>query len=150
MVEMALGWFVVTTAFTSAFEYGYIFYQYNSLFNAINNGARYASMYPYDVNSSDYTTSATSQFQTAVQDMVLYGDPTGASTTLVLKNLKSTNLVITVSPTGSGATWTPASITVSIGTDTNGYTIDGLFGSFIFKGKPTVTYPFVGNYTGAQ
>ena len=25
--------------------------------------------------------------------------------------------------------------------------IDGIFGSYTFKGKPSVTYPFVGNYT---
>ena len=84
MVEMALGWFVVTTAFTTTFEYGYIFYQYNSLFNAINNGARYGSMYPYDTSSA---TPNANDFTTSVQDMVLYGDPTGASSTLVLRNL---------------------------------------------------------------
>jgi Flp pilus assembly protein TadG len=150
LIEMAVGWFIMTTVFGAAFEYGYIFYQYNSLFNAVNNGARYASMYPYETNTPTYTTN----FQSSVQDMVLYGDPTGSSSTLVLRNLKASNISMSVTGTGSYTstpnTWIPTAVTVSIATDTNGYTIDGVFGSFKFSGKPTVTYPFVGNYTGAQ
>jgi hypothetical protein len=112
-------------------------------------------MYPYDTNTPNYASSATSHFQAAVQDMVVYGDPTGSSTTTpVLTNLKTTNVSISVTGTGdySGTpnTWVPTAVTVAIATDTNGYTIDGIFGSFKFTGKPTVTYPFVGNYTGAQ
>ncbi|HEV2198420.1 MAG TPA: TadE/TadG family type IV pilus assembly protein [Bryobacteraceae bacterium] len=150
LIEMAVGWFIITTVFGAAFEYGYIFYQYNSLFNAVNNGARYASMYPYDTNSPTYSDN----FKHSVQDIVLYGDPTGSSSTLVLRNLKTSNITITVTGTGDSSgtpnTWSPTQMTVAIATDTNGYAIDGVFGTFTFKGKPTVTYPFVGNYTGNQ
>jgi len=154
LIEMAIGWFIITTVFGAAFEYGYIFYQYNSLFNAINNGARYASMYPYDTNSPNFSSNSNSYFQTAVQDMVLYGDPTGTSTSLVLRNLKAANISISVTGTGSYSgtpnTWVPTEVTVSVATGSNGYAIDGVFGTFTFTGKPAVTYPFVGNYTGAD
>ena len=143
MIELAIGATLFTTIFASAFEYGYIFYQYNSLYNAVNNGARYASMYPYDSSSPTYSTN----FGNSVQDVVVYGDPSGASTTPVLRNLTTSN--VTITPAGVGdstatpSTWSPTTMTVSI----TGYTIDGIFGSFTFNGKPTVTYPFVGVYS---
>lgn len=148
MIELAVGWFVITTVFGSAFEYGYVFYQYNCLFNAVNNGASYAARYPYDTSSPTYSTN----FQNSVQDMVVYGDPTGSSTTTpVLKNLKTSNVSITVTGIGDStatpSNWSPTAVQVKIATDTNGYTIDGLFGSFTFKGKPSVTYPFIGQYS---
>ena len=146
MIELALGATVLGTVFASAFEYGYIFYQYNFLYNAVNNGGRYASMYPYDASSPDYTTNPTSHFGPAVQDMVAYGDPSGASTSPVLKNLGTSNVTISVTGTGDStatpSTWVPSTIKVSI----SNYTISGIFGSYTFNGKPSVTYPFVGNY----
>jgi Flp pilus assembly protein TadG len=142
MIELAIGVTVLSTVFTYAFQYGYTFYQYNSLYNAVNNGARYASMYPYDRSSSTYSDN----FGSAVKDMVVYGDPTGASSAAVLRGLTTDKVSITVNGVGDSTTipssWSPTSITVSI----SSYTVNGVFASQTFTNKPSVTYPFIGNY----
>ena len=142
MLELAIGGTVIMTAFIYSFQYGYTFYQYNSLYNAVNNGARYASMYPYDTSSATYSDN----FGNSVKSMVVNGDPTGSSTTAVLGGLTTDKVTITVAGTGNSAatpsTFSPTSITVSI----SSYTVNGVFGSTTFTNKPSVTYPFVGNY----
>ncbi len=77
MLEFALGSGILVTIFVSTFQYGYFFYQYNLVENVVNNGAHFAAMQVYDTNTSTPTTAWT----TAVKKMVLYGDPTGGSTT---------------------------------------------------------------------
>src|SRR5207245_9985969 len=47
-----------------------LFYVYNTLVIAVREGARYASIKPYDST----TTTPTSAFQNAVRNMVVYGD----------------------------------------------------------------------------
>ena len=75
--------------------------------------------------------------------MVVYGDPTGTSTTPVVKGLATSNVTITIGYIGSaGTTFTPTSVTVAI----TGYTINGVTGTYTLTGKPAVTYPFQGMY----
>jgi Flp pilus assembly protein TadG len=138
MVEFALGSGILVTIFVSTFQYGYFFYQYNLLVNVVNNAAHFAAMQVYDSNSTAPSTAWT----TAVRKMALYGDPTGTSTTLQVKNLTNSNISITVAGSGSGSTFTPTSMTVAI----TGYTIDGVTGKYVLTGKPAVTYPFQGLY----
>ena len=138
MLEFALGSGILVTVFISTFQYGYFFYQYNLLVNVVNNAAHFAAMQVYDSN----TTTPSSAWKTAVQDMVLYGDPTGGSTTLQVKNLTASNISITVGSVGSGSTFSPTSVTIAI----TGHTIDGVTGKYVLTGKPAVTYPFQGMY----
>jgi Flp pilus assembly protein TadG len=137
-IEFALGSGILVTVFVSTFQYGYFFYQYNLLVNVVNNAAHFAAMQVYDSSTNAPSTA----WKTAVQNMVLYGDPSGSSTTLQVKNLKTTNISITVGSSGSGSTFTPSSVTIAI----TGYTIDGVTGKYVLTGKPAVTYPFQGLY----
>jgi Flp pilus assembly protein TadG len=136
MVEFALGSTILVTVFGAAFQYGYIFYQYNALENAVMNGARFASQYRYD----SLTSTPSTAFSTAVKNMVVYGDPTGTSTTTLLKNLGTGNVDLTVTMLGTGTNLIPSAMTVSI----NSYTVDAIFGSFTCTNKPTVTYAYQG------
>ena len=138
MVEFALGSTLLVTVFTGTFQYGYIFYQYNALFNAVNNGAHFGALQIYDTN----TSSPSSAYSTAVKNMVVYGDPTGTNTTPVVKGLTTGNVTITIGNVGSGSTFTPTMVTVAI----NNYTINGVTGTYTLTGKPAVTYPFQGMY----
>src|SRR5258708_768375 len=105
MVEFALGSGILVTVFVSTFQYGYIFYQYNAIFNAVNDGAHYAALLTYDSNGS----APSSTYTTNVKNMVVYGDPTGQTTTHVVRGLAPSNMTITVGYTfsrlGMGVCW---------------------------------------------
>ena len=143
MVEFALGSGILVTVFTSAFQYGYIFYQYNSLENAVANGAHYASLRPYNAQCSSPSDTT---YSDAVKNMVVYGDPTGTNTTPVVKNLATSNVTVAISPTQTTCptvTWTPSTVNVKI----TGFTIDAIFGSFTANNKPSVTYVYQGIFS---
>jgi Flp pilus assembly protein TadG len=122
---------VLLSAFTGTFQFGYTFLQYNNLENAVARGARYASLVPYDSASTTPSTA----FRTAVQNMVLYGTPTAGSTP-VLPNLATSNVNLTVTFTNG----IPSLMTVSI----TGYTINSIFASQALTNKPQVAYAYQG------
>ena len=66
MIEFALSFFLIFGFFAGTFQFGYMFYAYNTLVNAVRDGARYASLKPYDSASA----TPSSGFQTAVQNQV--------------------------------------------------------------------------------
>jgi Flp pilus assembly protein TadG len=131
IVEFAMGAGVLLAAFFGTFEIGYSSIQYDKLEMAVAEGARYASIVPYD--SATATPSAA--FLSAVQNMVLYGSPT-AGTSPVLTGLTTGKVNLTV----TFANGVPSSMQVSI----SGYTINALFGTYTLTGKPQVTYPYQG------
>jgi Flp pilus assembly protein TadG len=142
ILEFALGSTILVTVFTSAFQYGYIFYQYNALENAVANGAHYAALRPYDQQCS----TASSTYSNAVKNMVVYGDPTGTNTTPVVKNLATTNVTVTMSPTQTICptdTWAPSTVNVKI----SSFTIDAIFASYTATNKPSVTYEYQGIFS---
>jgi len=136
MVEFAIGAGVLVSAFTGTFQFGYTFYQYNAMSNATNEAARYAAMRAYD--SSTSTPSAA--FQTAVQNMVVYGDPAGGTTPIV-PGLTTSNVVLTVTFTNG----VPAKMTVAI----TGYSLNTAVAFMNFNNKPRATYPYQGFYSPA-
>jgi Flp pilus assembly protein TadG len=136
MVEFALGSTILVTVFTSAFQYGYIFYQYNTLEHAVMNGARYASQYKYD----SLTDTPSTAYSDAVKNMVVYGDPTGTHTTPIVKGLAISNVNVTMTMMGSGSNLIPNTVTVSI----SNFSMDAVVGKFTCNGKPTVTYVYQG------
>ncbi len=131
MLEFAIGSGVLMAVFTGTFQFGYTFLQYNNLENAVARGARYASLVPYD----SATTTPSAAFQTAVQNMVLYGAPT-TNLSPVLPGLTAANVNLTVTFTNG----VPSAMTVSIG----GYTINSVFATTTLTRKPQVTYPYQG------
>jgi Flp pilus assembly protein TadG len=135
MIEFALGSFVLMGALTGTFEFGYTFYVYNNLVTAVNNGAKYAALRSYEQTSS----TPSSCFTTAVQDMAVYGDPTGTNTTPVAPGL--TPGVVSLAVTFSNGV--PSAMTVGIST----YTIYSVFASKTLSNKPQVTYPYLGPYS---
>jgi len=133
MVEFAIGAGVLTSIFAGTFQFGYTFYQYNLLKNAVSDGARYASLRTYDSS----TSTASNGFQTAVQNMVVYGDPGGGSSPIA-PGLASGNVNLSVTFTNG----VPTAMTVSI----TGYTIGAVFGTTTLNNKPSVTYAYQGVY----
>lgn len=135
LVELTLSLTFLSALFLGVWQYGYAFYIYGELEEAVRAGARYASQRTY--NSG--TATPTADFQTAVENVVVYGDPAPATgATPVAPGLTTGNVSLTVTfPSGA-----PTQMTVAI-TD---YQIPTYFGNTTLSGKPTTTFPFVGIY----
>jgi len=138
MVEFAIGATILASVFTGTFEFGYLFYIYNNVETAVNNGAKYAALRAYEMTS----TSASSCFTTAVQDMVAYGDPSGATTNSVAPGLTPSKVTVTVTFANS----VPSQMTVAI----NSYTINAVVATITLTNKPQATYPFLGRYAPGE
>ena len=136
IVEFAVGSGVLLAVFSGTFEFGYTLLQYNKLIGAVTQGARYASIVPYDSG----TSSPSAAFLAGVQNMVLYGKPVAAATP-ILPGLTPANVRLEVTFVNG----VPNSMAVSI----TGYTINALFGVHTFTGKPLVTYPYQGVWAPA-
>lgn len=131
LVEFALTFIILITVFSGAFEFGYAFFAYNTLVNAVREGSRYASLRPYD----SITSTPTSAFNTAVQNMVVYSNPAGG-TTPILRGLTTSNVQLSVLNSGSA----PLQVTVSI----TGFSLDAVFGIVTLNGKPSCSFPYLG------
>jgi Flp pilus assembly protein TadG len=141
LIEFALSFFLVFAVFAGIFQFAYSFYVYNTLVTAVREGARYASIKPYDST----TTTPSNTFKTAVQNMVVYRDANPANgTPPVVAGLQLSNvaLAVTGGPTG-GTLNAPTQMTISI----TGFTVDAVFGSWNLTGKPNCTFPYTGILT---
>jgi len=138
MIEFALSFFLIFGFFAGTFQFGYTFYAYNTLVSAVRDGARYASLKPYD----SATATPSDAFVLAVQNQVVYGDPDPpAGATPILSGLTTANVSVTVTPGAAGAAMTPpVAMTVSI---TN-FQINSVFSSATLNGRPSSTYPYTG------
>ncbi len=135
LVELTLSLTFLSALFLGVWQYGYAFYIYGELEEAVRAGARYASLRTYNSASS----TPTADFLAAVQNLVVYGDPApAAGATPVAPGLATGNVSLTVTFSSS----VPTQMTVAI---TN-YQIPTYFGSTTLTGKPTTTFPFVGIY----
>ena len=133
-IEFTLCTLLLIPVFLGTWEFGFTFFQYAQLKNAVRAGARYASEQTYD--SAD--TTPTAAFLTKVQKMTVYGDPAADTTsaTPVVAGLTPNNVQLTVQFT-SGA---PSSTTVSI---TN-FKVLSYTGKVTLNGKPYVWFPYLG------
>jgi|SRR5215469_1452376 len=131
MVELALAVPLILLLFSGAFQFGYYFYVYDQLESAVRDGARYAALRPYDSS----TSTPASDFSTAVENMVVYGVPSGG-TQPVVTGLSTSNVNLTVSLTNDVPTQMQVSIT--------GVKIYGIFGTWTLNGKPSATFPYGG------
>ena len=132
LIEFALGWSVLWALFFGVYQFGYAFYVYNTLQAAVANAAQLGSKMSYD-------TGTPSNYTTALQNLVVYGDETAGTTPLV-PNLTTSEVSVVVSPTSY-----PTTVSVAI----NGYTIDAFFKKFTLAYKPQATTAFFGQVTCA-
>jgi Flp pilus assembly protein TadG len=124
ILEFALSATVLVGLFAGAFQVGYTFYAYNRLEQAVRRGAQYASLKP--------------QATTEIKNMVVYGDasPTAAAPP-ILNGLSTSNVRVRV----AGTMDEPVSVTVAI----DGYRINAVFSTTSLNGRPSVTFPYVGD-----
>ena len=140
LIEFALSFFLIFAVFSGIFQFAYSFYVYNTLVVAVREGARYASLKPYDST----TTTPTSGFRNAVRNMVVYGDPDPANGAQpIVPGIQTSNVMLTVTGGGAGTLTAPTQMTVSI----TGFSVDAVFGTWNLNGKPNATFPYMGILT---
>ncbi len=132
-IEFALSFALLFSIFAGVFQFGYAFYIYNTLENAVRAGARYASLRVYD--SGTETPSAA--YLSAVRNTVVYGSPSGGGQPVVA-GLTTSHVIVTMTMERN----VPVQVAVAI----NEYTIDALFTSFNLTGKPAAAFPYVGRF----
>ena len=147
MIEFALSALVLTLMFIITFQFGYAFYVYNKLQTAVRNGARYASVRNFNAGNA----SSRTKFQTAVQQMVVYGDPALSSGTPVVPGLATGALTVSITDangTAASSTVMPDRVQVQV----TGYNLDALFRTYSLTTKPVEAFPYVGLYlpTGTE
>src|SRR4051794_8548845 len=92
MLEFGLASLVLIPLFLGTFQFGYTFYVYNLLSTQIRAGARYASLRTFRCSNSAGITA----FKTAVANMVVYGDPTGTATTVLVPGLTTAGVDVEI------------------------------------------------------
>lgn len=132
LIEFAIAFGFLFPLLTGTFQFGYAFFLYNELQNAVRQGARYAAFKTYDSASSTPSTA----FSNSVKNVVVYGDPTGGSVPIV-PSLTTDNVNLTVTYV-SGV---PGMMTVSI----QNYTLDAFLRTFSIN-KPSASFSYVGVY----
>jgi Flp pilus assembly protein TadG len=139
MIEFTLSMLVLVPLFMGAWAFGYTFFQYSQLENAVRAGARYASTLNYD---SAANSGPSASFLTAVQNMTVYGDPAADTTTAtpVVTGLTTSNVALTVAFGNGGA---PSTMTVNI----TGFQVNSYIGKISLNGKPYVWFPYVGYWS---
>ena len=150
MLEFAIGATVFVALFTGTFQYGYSFYIYNNLISAVRAGTRYGAIARYTSLSgfsmasppvAGYTTPNgpnQTAFVSAVQNVVVYGDPAGG-TAPVAPGLTTNNIKVDVTFV-SGA---PDKVWVRV----NGYSLNAIFGNWTMNDKPSFTMVYQGAFT---
>ncbi|MEP7353330.1 MAG: TadE family protein [Acidobacteriota bacterium] len=140
MIELALSAGVMLAFLGGTFQFGYTFYAYNQLVTAVGNGARYAAMRTY----RSATPEDIEKGREAIRNMVVYGDSKpDPGAVPVVANLKPQQVQVEWTPGEHGA---PNAVTVSI----SHFAIDAVFTQFDFGGRPSVEFPYVGNYAPAE
>jgi TadE-like protein len=140
MLELAISASVMVTCLMGTFQFGYTFYVYNQLVTAVGNGGRYAAMRTYR-GASDRDVELGNR---AIRNMVVYGDPEpGPDAAPIASKLAPEQVEVRWIMDENGA---PAAVDVSI----RGYTVDAVFKTFTFTGRPAVEFPFVGPLAASQ
>lgn len=139
MLELAISAGVMVSCLVGTFQFGYTFYTYNQLVTAVGNGARYAAQRTYRSGNENVEQS-----NAAIRNVVVYGDPQPSPDTApVVPKLTPAEVDVRWDLAGDGA---PLNVNVAI----KGYTMDAIFRSFTFDGRPAVQFPYVGKYAAGE
>jgi len=131
VLELALSMPVLVGLALGTLQFGYSFYVYNELEQAVRAGARYASLRDYASSTKDPDPA----YMTAVKNVVVYANPQGG-TLAVIPGLKPEYVMVNVDFPNKA----PVSVTVAI----SGYTLPQIIGGVPLKNKPSTQFPYMG------
>ena len=140
MLELALSAGVMVACLSGTFQFGYTFYVYNQLVTAVGNGGRYAAMRTYRAA----TPQDIEKGKAAIRNLVVYGDAQpAAGAAPVVPNLSPEQIDVQWVLDPSGA---PSAVGVAIAS----YSVNAVFRTFTFSGRPGVEFPYVGRYAPSE
>ena len=134
IVELSLCLPLLVGLFLGTLQYGYSFFIYNELEQAVRAGARYASLRRY----SSATSTPDADFLNAVRNVVVYANPAGG-TQPVAPGLATTQVAVYVTFDKN----VPVAVRVAI----NGYQLPGIVSTLPLTNKPFVEFPYVGSFS---
>jgi len=129
-IEFCLVFLLLFALLSGAFRLGYSMFIYESLSTAMAGAARFAARSDFD--------SPNHSFAARVKNVSVYGSPLGGGAALV-PGLQTSDITVTWTTDDSGV---PSSITVGIGT----FSVNAIFQTFTWTGKPSATVRFAGRY----
>jgi Flp pilus assembly protein TadG len=136
-VEFALSATLLVFLFLGTFQFGYTFYLYNALTNAVRSGARYASMAKISNNGNG---AVPANYQTAIRNVVVYGSPTVPVNAIpVVPGLSPSDVGVIV-------TWDSKFVPQTVTVRVNSFQIDALVRKFSINNKPSLQFPYMGQY----
>jgi Flp pilus assembly protein TadG len=130
-VEFALCLPVLLGLSLGTIQFGYSFFVYSELEQAVRAAGRYASLRSY----GSLTATADAAYLAAVRNVAVYTDPAGG-TNPVAPGLTTANVAVTMIFI-NGA---PSAVTVAI----NGYNLPQIINSVLLTNKPYVKFPYLG------
>jgi len=133
IIEFVFSMGLLLAVSVGVFQFGYAFYVYNLLENAVRAGARYASLRTYD----SATATPSDSYLAGVRNVVVYGDPAGGQRP-VAPGLTPAAVAVSVRMQDG----TPREVRVAI----DSYRLDAGVAAFTLKGKPYATFPYVGRF----
>jgi Flp pilus assembly protein TadG len=135
LLEFTLSLIFLVALFLGIWQFGYAFFLYAELEQSVRAGARYAAELKYESG----TSTPTSAFLTAVQNVVVYGEPAPPNgSTPVAPGLTTANVAVTA----TFSLGVPVSMAVAI----TGYQVPTYFGHATLVNRPTTYFPFIGIY----
>jgi Flp pilus assembly protein TadG len=140
MLELALSAAVMVSFLAGTFQFGYTFYVYNQLVTAVGNGARYAATRAYrSATAQDIEKGAS-----AIRNMVVFGDARPAQDAVpAVANLTTNQVDVRWTTDPAGA---PTAVDVSI----REFSVNAVFKTLTFTGRPGVEFPYVGRYAPTE
>jgi Flp pilus assembly protein TadG len=135
-IELALAFTFLLPVFLGTFQFGLAFHYYNELLSAVRAGGRYASYRAYDSPTSTPTTA----YVAAVQNMTVYGDPNGGTRPIV-PGLTTAKIAVSVGFSDG----VPSVVRVRV----NDFPLNVVFKTFRIS-KPEAIFPYVGVYMPAS
>jgi hypothetical protein len=140
ILEFAVGASAFVLFFSGVFQFGYSFYAYSKLENAVHAAARYGAMTVYRIEGPTVASSPSSTFVDEIRNVTVYGHPAGPGDgrAPLVSGLTTGHVKVDVTFVND----VPANVAVSI----SGLQLDAIFGTWHANGKPKATFQFVGRY----
>lgn len=137
LLEFALSSTLLVLLLFGTFQFGFAFFQYNSLVNAIRNGTRYASMAKISNQGNGVIPAG---YISAIRNTVVYGNPNpGESATPIVHGILPGDVEVLV---GFDVKFVPQTVTVRV----KKFEIDAVLRKFVINNKPSLQMPFTGQY----